>query len=164
MASRKLVRRFSREASGVSSNSQCHGHRYFAWGLSPDGRFCFWVDRAKLRAELRVEGTYVLQTNGPTLHVQQAVAAYKELQTVERGFRCLKDVLAIRPIYHPIEPRVRAHLFVAHLAPVLGVALEVALRRAGLALSLDTALEALPWRPSARCGWSPWNWTVTRPG
>lgn len=68
---------------------------------------------------------------------------FKELQTVERGFRCLKDVLAIRPIYHWTEPRVRPHLFVAHLALVLGVALEVALRRAGLALSLDTALEAL---------------------
>ncbi|MDR7433260.1 MAG: IS1634 family transposase [Armatimonadota bacterium] len=120
-----------------------HGHRYFAWALSPDGRFRFWVDRAKLRAELRVEGTYVLQTNDPTLHVQQAVAAYKELQTVGRGFRCLKDVLAIRPIYHRTEPKVRAHLFVAHLALVLGVALEKALRRAGLALSLDTALEAL---------------------
>ena len=62
---------------------------------------------------------------------------------MERGFRCLKDVLALRPIYHRTEPRVRAHLFVAHLALVLGVALEKALRRAGLALSLDTALEAL---------------------
>ncbi len=62
---------------------------------------------------------------------------------MERGFRCLKDVLALRPLYHRTEPRVRAHLFVAHLALVLGVALEKALRRAGLALSLDTALEAL---------------------
>ena len=112
------------------------------WALTDASTF-FWVDRAELRAELRVEGTYILQTNDPTLDVHQAVAAYKELQTVERGFRCLKDVLALRPIYHRTEPRVRAHLFVAHLALVLGVALEKALQRAGLALSLDTALEAL---------------------
>lgn len=120
-----------------------HGHRYFAWALTPEGHFRFWVDRAKLRAELRVEGTYILQTNDAALDTRQAVAAYKDLQTVERGFRCLKDVLAVRPIYHRTEPRVRGHLFVAHLALLLGIALEKALRRAGLALSLETALEAL---------------------
>lgn len=64
-----------------------HGARYFAWRLDPQGRFRFWVDRAKLRAELRVEGTYLLQTNDPHLEPLQAVAAYKDLQTVERGFR-----------------------------------------------------------------------------
>jgi transposase len=122
---------------------QHHGHRYFTWALTPDGHFRFWVDRAKLRAELRVEGTYILQTNDTALDTLQAVAAYKDLQTVERGFRCLKDVLAVRPIYHQTEPRVRGHLFVAHLALLLGIALEKALRRAGLALALDTALEAL---------------------
>jgi hypothetical protein len=120
-----------------------HGHRYFAWALTPDGRFRFWVDRAKLRAERRLEGTYLLQTNDPTLDALQAVAAYKDLQTVERAFRCLKDVLAMRPIYHQTARRVRAHLFVAHLALLLGVALEKALRRAGLEMALDTALAAL---------------------
>ncbi len=120
-----------------------HGHRYFAWALSPDGKFVFGVDRAKLRAERRVEGTYLLQTNDPSLEILQMVAAYKELQTVERSFRELKDVLAMRPIYHQIERRVRAHLFVAHLALVLGCALEKALRRAGLTMALDTALAAV---------------------
>lgn len=128
--------------AGVILNTH-HGHRYFAWALTPDGHFRFWVDRAKLRAELRLEGTYILQTNDATLEVFQAVAAYKDLQTVERGFRCLKDVLAVRPIYHQTEPRVRGHLFVAHLALLLGIALEKALHRAGLTLALDTALEAL---------------------
>jgi transposase len=120
-----------------------HGARYFAWRLDPDGRFRFWVDRAKLRAELRVEGTYLLQTNDPSLEPLQAVAAYKDLQTVERSFRALKDVLAVRPIYHQTPQRVRAHLFVAHLALVLGCALQKALQRAGLTMALETALEAL---------------------
>lgn len=120
-----------------------HGNRYFAWALTPDGRFRYGVDRAKLRAERRVEGTYILQTNEPTLDALRAVAVYKELQTVEHGFRTLKDILAVRPIYHRTAVRVRAHLFVAHLALVLGCALEKALRRAGLTLALDTALAAL---------------------
>ena len=123
--------------------SEHHGTRYFAWELTSDRRFRYWVDRAKLRAERHVEGTYMLQTNEPSLDPLRAVAVYKELQTVERGFRALKDVVAVRPIYHRTASRVRAHLFVAHLALVLGCALEKALRRTGLALALDTALEAL---------------------
>ena len=120
-----------------------HGHRYFAWRLEPDGQFRFWVDRAKLRAERRVEGTFLLQTNDPTLTPLQLVAAHKDLQTVERAFRALKDVLAMRPIYHQTPPRVRGHLFVAHLALLLGCALEKALRRAGLTVALEVALAAL---------------------
>jgi len=120
-----------------------HGHRYFAWALAPDGQFRFWIDRAKFRAERRVEGTFLLQTNDPTLAPLQLVAAYKDLQTVERAFRALKDVLAVRPIYHQTPPRVRGHLFVAHLALLLGCALEKALRRAGLTMALEVALAAL---------------------
>ncbi|MCL6560666.1 MAG: hypothetical protein K6U74_18100, partial [Firmicutes bacterium] len=56
--------------------------RYFAWRLEPDGQFRFWIDRAKLRAERRVEGTFLLQTNDQTLAPLQLVAAYKDLQTV----------------------------------------------------------------------------------
>ncbi len=120
-----------------------HGTRYFAWAVTPEGRFRFWVDRAKLRAERHVEGTYLLQTNDPALDALHAVAAYKELQTIERSFRALKDVLAVRPIYHQTEPRVRAHMFVAHLALVLGCALEKAVRRASLIMALETALDAV---------------------
>ena len=120
-----------------------HGTRYFAWQLTPAGHFRYGVDRAKLRAERRIEGTYLLQTNEPSLDARGAVAVYKDLQVVERGFRTLKDVLAVRPIYHRTARRVRGHLFVAHLALVVGCALEKALRRAGLTLALDTALAAL---------------------
>jgi hypothetical protein len=120
-----------------------HGARYFAWALAPDGTFRFGVDRAKLRAERHVEGTYLLQTNDLALTPLDAVAAYKDLQTVERAFRDLKNVLETRPIYHRTEPRVRGHLFVAHLALLLGCALHKALQRAGLPMALDTALAAV---------------------
>lgn len=120
-----------------------HGYRYFAWRLTPTGQFAFTVDRAKLRAERRVEGTYLLQTNDLSLDALQIVAAYKELQTVERAFRELKGIMEMRPIYHQTQDRVRAHLFVAHLALLLGCALHKALTRAGLTLALDAVLEAL---------------------
>jgi len=119
------------------------GHRYFTWHLTADGQFRFTLDRAKLRTERRVEGTYLLQTNERALDVPQTVAAYKELLMVERAFRELKGLMEMRPIYHQTQSRVRAHLFVAHLALLLGCALHKALARAGLTLALDTALEAL---------------------
>lgn len=64
-------------------------------GPDPEGRFRFWVDRGKLR----VEGTYILQTNEPALDP----SGRGGLQTSRRwsgAFPCLKDVMAVRPIYH----------------------------------------------------------------
>ena len=58
----------------------------------------------------------MISTSEEDLSLLEAVAQYKELMEVESGFRQLKDVLAMRPIYHPIEPRVKAHIFVAALA------------------------------------------------
>ncbi len=119
------------------------GHRYFTWRLEPDGQVRFTLDRAKLRAARRVEGTYLLQTNDRALDTVQTVASYKELLMVERAFRELKGMMEMRPIYHQTQRRVRAHLFVVHLALLLGCALHKALTRAGLTMALDTALEAL---------------------
>lgn len=48
--------------------------------------------------------------------VLDAACTYQDLGDVERGFQHLKDVLALRPIYHRVEGRVRAHIFVAALA------------------------------------------------
>jgi hypothetical protein len=62
---------------------------------------------------------------------------------LERGFRSLKDVLALRPIYHRVEPRVKAHIFVAALALLLQRLLERRLSRAHIDLSAAEALQAL---------------------
>jgi hypothetical protein len=71
------------------------------------------------------------------------VRIYKELTEVERGFRHLKDVLALRPIYHRIAPRVKGHIFVAALALLLERLLERRLKETGVDLSAPEALEAM---------------------
>ncbi len=119
------------------------GSRYFTWRLTPDGQFQFALDRMTLRAERRVEGTYLLHTTDRTLDAGQTVAAYKELLMVERAVRELTGSMELRPISHQTQRRVRAHLFVAHLAVLLGCALRTALTRAGLTLALDTAPDAV---------------------
>jgi Transposase DDE domain len=65
------------------------------------------------------DGFYVLRTNVPAeaINTADTVRAYKSLSRVERAFRCIKTTdLDIRPIYHWVSPRVRAHVFLCMLA------------------------------------------------
>lgn len=79
----------------------------------------------------------------PEITPQQAVAHYKDLNEVERGFRSLKDPLGMRPIWHHLDRRVKARIFVAALAFLIERMLERALQKAGVDLSAQSALEAL---------------------
>lgn len=120
-----------------------HGHRYYAWQVSSAGQFQFDEHPVNLPREKKYEGKYLIQTDQPDMTPQDAVAHYKELNEVERGFRSLKDPIGMRPIWHTNERRVRAHIFVAALAFLIERMLERALKAAGVPLSAQAALTAL---------------------
>lgn len=144
--------------------SESHGYRYFSWSVGDDGRFSVWVDREKLRREMRLEGTYVIATDQEHLSAVEVVNAYKELSGVERAFRESKDFLRLRPIFHRSGSRVRAHIFVVALSFLLYRALERVLAKAGVGLSVRQALRALE---SVRLveleSGSQSRWLLTRP-
>jgi hypothetical protein len=119
-----------------------HGHRSYGWSLE-GGAFRFFEHPLHLGRETSYEGTYVIQTEEPDLSAVEAVQAYKQLAEVEQAFRCLKDVLELRPIYHRRPERVEGHIFVAALALLLQCALHKRLKAAGAPLSAAQALEAL---------------------
>jgi transposase len=119
-----------------------HGYRYYAWRLEP-GKFVFEEDTVALEREKNLEGKYVIVTSEEDFEALDAVQMYKDLTDVERGFRVLKDVLAMRPIYHRAAPRVRGHIFVAALALLLTRLLERRLHDAGVNLSAVDALQAV---------------------
>jgi transposase len=119
-----------------------HGYRYFDWKLK-DGLLEFSESEPRLGREKEIEGKYVIATSEQGLSVLDAVAMYKELTDVESGFRQLKDVMAMRPIYHQVEPRVKAHIFVAALALLVQRLLGRRLKEAGVDLSPARALQAL---------------------
>lgn len=84
-----------------------------------DNSLSFTRDHAAIAAEAALDGFYVLRTNVPSdaLNTADTVRAYKSLASVERAFRSLKTVdLDIRPIFHWVSPRVRAHVFLCMLA------------------------------------------------
>jgi transposase len=119
-----------------------HGYRYYSWALE-GGSFRYFENTKGLAAEQAIEGKYVIATSESALSVLEIVAIYKELSDVERGFRQLKDVLAMRPIYHQIESRVKAHIFVAALALLVQRLLHRRLEQVGIDFSPERAMQAL---------------------
>ena len=74
---------------------------------------------AQITEEAATDGIYVVRTSLPVtmLDDAQTVRSYKSLSMVERAFRCIKTVdLHVRPVYHWLEDRVRAHVFLCMLA------------------------------------------------
>ena len=85
----------------------------------------------------------MIATAEKSLSVPEAVAIFKDLVDVERRFRELKDVLAVRRIFHQVEPRVRAHISIPALALLVQRLLDRRLRAAGIEFSSIRAMEAL---------------------
>jgi hypothetical protein len=92
--------------------------KHFSCQFEED-HFRFERVQASIDRESELDGVYVIRTNVPAARAssEEAVHYYKELANVERAFRRLKSVdLKVRPIYHRIENRVRAHVFLCMLA------------------------------------------------
>lgn len=73
----------------------------------------------RIAEEAALDGYYVVRTSvtANVLTSEETVDCYKRLSKVERAFRCLKTVdLKVRPIFHRLEDRVRAHVFLCMLA------------------------------------------------
>jgi hypothetical protein len=80
---------------------------------TPSGRLV--IDRAKVAAEERLDGKDLLSTSDPDLFAQDVALGYKNLLETERGFRDLKSTLKLRPVFHRIQPRIRAHVLLCWL-------------------------------------------------
>jgi hypothetical protein len=94
-----------------------------------DGVFAYRRRADAIAAEAALDGLYVVRTSVPAERLDAAavVETYKRLSAVERDFRALKgDDLAVRPIFHWREDRVRAHLFLCLLAAYVRWHLEAA--------------------------------------
>jgi transposase len=129
-------------AAAERSLQRNHGYRYYSWELH-QGSFRYFENAKGLKREKGIEGRYVIATSETALSVLEVVAIYKELSDVEKGFRQLKDVLAVRPIYHQIETRVKAHIFVAALSLLVQRLLHRRLEQAGIDFSPERAMQAL---------------------
>src|SRR5919198_2740942 len=77
------------------------------------------VNAAAIKAETNLDGKYLLRSSDPKLSAEDIALGYKQLLEVERGWRDLKQVIGLRPVYHRKEQRIRAHVVLCWLALLL---------------------------------------------
>ncbi len=103
--------------------------------------FGFSLRKNKLRQVRRREGRYLLRTNLKGEDPEKLWTMYVQLTQVEEAFKDLKGDLNLRPIFHQLERRIEAHIFVAFLAYCLHVTLRGQLRGLAPGLTPRAVLE-----------------------
>jgi Transposase DDE domain len=104
-------------------------------------RFTYRLDRHKLAQVRRREGRYLLRTNLTESDPAKLWQLYLQLVEVEAAFKTLKGDLAIRPVFHQLQQRVEAHIFIAFLAYCLHVTLGQQLKALAPGLTPRSVLE-----------------------
>ena len=77
------------------------------------------VDQTRVKQDARLDGKYLIRTSDDTLSPEDIALGYKQLLEVEDAFRSLKSTLDLRPIYHRLADRIRAHILICWLALLL---------------------------------------------
>ncbi len=95
------------------------------------------------------EGAYLLRTNVQADSAAELWTKYIQLTEAEAAFRALKNELSIRPVFHRLERRVKAHILVAFLGYALWVTLKHLLRGKNMEMSPAKALALLSTLQSA---------------
>lgn len=105
--------------------------------------FRFELDRGKLRETRRHEGQYLLRSNLTGEDPEELWRNYMHLTRIEESFRTLKGDLGLRPIFHQLDGRIEAHVFISFLAYCLHVTLEKYNKKKATGLSSRSVLERL---------------------
>lgn len=122
--------------------------------------FRFQVNKTKLRQAEDRDGHYLLRSNLTAEDPAVLWARYIQLTQIEAAFRSLKSDLGLRPIYHRLDRRIEAHIFVAFLAYCLQVTLKAHLQRHAPGLTPNAVFEKLAtiqmidvWLPTSDGRW-----------
>jgi hypothetical protein len=107
-----LERKLAKDDKALVGNT---GFRRF---LKTPEHDTFVIDHAKVKADARFDGLFVLRTN-TSLSALQVVLRYRNLLAVETAFKTAKALLATRPIFHKTDAGIRGHVFCTFLALVL---------------------------------------------
>jgi len=77
------------------------------------------IDEGAINAEAKLDGKYLLRCSDPALSAEEIALGYKQLAQIERGWRDMKHIIDLRPVYHRTEERIRAHVVLCWLALLL---------------------------------------------
>jgi transposase len=107
------------------------------------GNFHYEMNAGFSREAMDRDGSYVLRSNAIQSDATTMWSMYMQLVWIESAFKSMKSDLAIRPIFHQVQPRVEAHLFVAFMGYCLMAALRKLLEPTAPGLSPRAVLEQL---------------------
>jgi transposase len=105
--------------------------------------FRYELDAAAYREALEKDGSYILRSNVNQSDAMTMWSMYMQLVWIESAFKSMKSDLAVRPIWHQVQPRVEAHIFVAFMGYCLMAALRKHLEPSAPGLSPRAVLEQL---------------------
>ena len=108
-----------------------------------ENTFLFSLNRERLRQAYRREGRYLLRSNMQADAPETVWETYLLLTRIEQAFKDLKGSLSIRPLWHQLERRIEAHIFVSFLAFCLHTTLRNLARGRAAGLTSEAILEKL---------------------
>ena len=117
---KKTVKRLEAELAG-HARAECgvREHRTLRRYLRQLDSGRLTIDRAAIAAEAKLDGKHLLSTSDQHLSAVEVAVSYKNLLEAERGFRDVKSTLLLRPVFHRLEHRIRAHVLICWLALLL---------------------------------------------
>jgi len=128
---------------GVAKGQSALAWRLVDVQIAEDGSLTYHLRKDKLREVICREGRYLLRSNLCVENPAQIWGLYMLLTQVEEAFKNLKGDLAVRPIFHQLQRRIDAHIFVAFLAFCIHATLRHKLRLKAPGLSVRSLLEQL---------------------
>jgi len=129
-------------ASAEKILTKKHGKRYFNYEVGK-GKFEFYRNEKNIEYEEKIDGKFMIKTTEKTLSLKEIVMRYKDLMNIEKMFRDLKDFIEVAPVYHQVNRRVRAHIFVCVLALLIQKYMEKKLADAKIKISSQKVLSKL---------------------
>lgn len=103
----------------------------------------FSKNMVEIKKRQAMDGSYLLQTSvdSDEMEPEEVVESYKSLQKVERSFRMIKSFIKIRPVYHHLWRRIRAHVLICFLAYYQTWWMNQELKAQGITTELPTVLK-----------------------
>ena len=106
-------------------------------------RGCVEIDRDKIFQDSLWDGLYGICSNKKNETPKQLLESYRCLWKIEELFRINKHTLRMRPIYHRLAKRIRAHILICFLAYTILRRTEIVLKKAGLFFSPQELIDIL---------------------
>lgn len=144
VAKKRIVEAKVHEAIGRLKERYPRVARYYQLSFDPGPWELLWQEEAEAKTRaLRMDGAYLLKTDRKDLDTEEAWRIYILLTRVENAFRDLKSPLRERPIFHQLQNRVQAHIFLCVLAYHLLISIETSFLRKKIHTSWATLREQL---------------------